>query len=276
MGTSYPSTPTPVDQRRWDEAKLFLMGSPVDLVGCYQERIEYPDKTRLFPVAVVRCPEHGTTEVLLSNLRKKQHPCQPCSYIIRGRTKQNTHASVERVQTIFPLDRIERDLTAKPGQCRVRGVCHKCGQPFVRVRAKDLLKGQGPCEPCGKRGRWITEMTNDREAGGTRWSETYTGYLTLLRDETHVKFGIGSRTRARIHGEPLLLVRGKRLNVLLWEQDCLVGTTPADPDVAKALVAHGGYTEVRQDPAVMVLLGLCAADRYDLQVSHNTYARLSS
>jgi hypothetical protein len=99
------------------------------------------------------------------------------------------------------------------------------------------------------------------------WEEPYTGYVTLLRDNTHVKFGIGPRTRARVYGEPLLEVRGNRLAVLLWEQECLRETTPADPDVARRLVAHGGYTEVRQDPIVMEIIAQCAADRYGLEIT---------
>ena len=105
------------------------------------------------------------------------------------------------------------------------------------------------------------------------WKETYTGYVTLLRDGTHVKFGVGPRQRAKVYGEPLLEVRGRRLDVLLWEQECLGDTHPADPDIARALVAHGGYTEVRQDPVVMEVIARCAADRFGLEVTSSRSRR---
>lgn len=229
-------------------------------IGCFRTS-QGKKKAKLFPFIVFRCPDHGIMVSALGNFRSATEPCVRCSYRIRGGDR--AEANLRRTREMFPEDQITRDPNYPVG-VRVSGTCSNCRHQYSGVQVKDLLRGQGPCRPCGLSKRWISEMERDRDSGGSAWCEPYLGYVTPLAEhDGFTKIGVGSLRRARVFGKPTHLVRGERLNVLYWERDCLRALTPITVDKARY---GGGHTEIRNTSVALDLMVQCVAQRYGLLV----------
>lgn len=240
-GQIYPCTP-----HQWERARILAIESGVEFIGCYRMFVSSKSHggSVIESFAVTLCAVHGV-KFTRANSLVNQTNCRECAAAIRPAVQRAESRRKSNEMYPWLSDGPDKGYPQLPTMV---GICPHCGN-YCSPTCKGIIRGQSPCFVCSHRSSRIVPLQRDKDNGGSLWSSSGHGYITIP-NVGYVKPGIGGIKRARQSGEPSHTITGTALAVAEWECSVinLTNDLAIERDLAKSMCYRGeGWTEVRKD-----------------------------